>query len=243
MSNGADATDLPGHFRTAYQTVVRFPLLVAPPVVVGLLAFVLLFFIGGGAAMMGAAMGAMMGGGQGMAAGGVAGLLLGVLLFGLVMAFLGLLSSCVVVVMAPEALAGREPRLGDAVSAVMGRLGPVIGASALVTVIVTAGFFLFVLPGLVAVVLLIFTLPAVLLDGQGPVEGVKRSVALVRAYPGPVVGLVIGGILVLVAAGLASWIVGGVPLLGPLASFVLHSAAVSYLTVAGVGVYRALAGP
>src|SRR5262249_20924706 len=138
MASGTDGDGV-GHFRLAYQAVLRFPVLIAPPIVVGILGFALLFFIGGGAAVLGALMGGAMGGGHGAAAGGIAGFVLGVLVFGLVMTILWLLSSSMVVVMARDALAAREPVLGDAFSAVLGRLGAVVVASSLVTIIVGVG--------------------------------------------------------------------------------------------------------
>ena len=48
MAGGAD--DFVGHFRLAYQAVARFPVLIVPPLAVAVLGFMLLFFIGGGAA-------------------------------------------------------------------------------------------------------------------------------------------------------------------------------------------------
>jgi hypothetical protein len=240
MASGTDG-DLVGHFRTAYETLVRFPILIAPPLVVGILGFALLFFIGGGATVMGGLLGGAFGGGEGMAAGGVAGLVLGLLAFGLVMGVLWLLSSGMVVIMARDALAGREPVLADALAAVVGRLWAVTVASSLGMTIVTVGLLLFVLPGLVAAMLLVFTLPAVLLDGHGAVDGMRRSVAVVRRHVGPVIGVVVGSLLVLIGVGIASWIAGLVPVLGGLASFVLHGAALSYLTVVTVDLYRALA--
>jgi hypothetical protein len=241
MASGAD--DIVGHFRLAYQTGVRFPVLIVPPLAVAVLGFLLLFFIGGGAAVMGALMGGAMGDGHGAAAGGIAGLVLGMLVFGLVMGVVWLLSSGMVVVMARDALGGREPVLGDAFAAVVGRLGAVVVASGLVTVIVAVGFLFLVIPGFVAAICLMFTLPAVLLDGLGVVDGIRRSLAVVRAHVGPVVGLVVGSLLVLVGIGIASWILSLVPFLGSLAAFVLHGAAVSYLTVVGVHFYQLLRTP
>jgi hypothetical protein len=235
--------DVVGQFRLAYETVVRFPVLIVPPLLVGILGFALLFFIGGGATVMGALMGGAMGGGEGAAAGGIAGLVLGVLLFGVVMGALWLLSSGMVVVMGRDALGGREPALSDALAAVAGRLGTVVVASGLVMAIVTVGFLFLVIPGIAAAVFLMFTLPAVLLDGLGALDGMRRSVAVVRGHVGPVVGLVVGSLLVLVGVAIATWIVGLVPFLGGLASFVLHGAAVSYLTVVGVHVYQMLRTP
>jgi hypothetical protein len=226
-----------------YETVVRFPLLLVPPLAVGVLGFALLFLIGGGVAAIGALVGGLVGGGEGVAAGTVAGIVLGLLKFVLVTGVLGLLSSCMVVVMARDALDGREPSLGGALAAVLGRLWAVLVASSLVTAVVGLGMLLFVIPGVVAAVLLLFTMPAVLLDGFGAIAAMKRSVELVRRHPGPVIGLVVGAFLVLIAVAIGSWIVGLVPVLGHLASFVLHGAALSYLTVVAVRLYRAVATP
>jgi hypothetical protein len=235
--------DVVGHFRLAYQTLTRYPILIAPPLAVAVLGFLLLFFIGGGAAVMGALMGGAMGGGHWAAAGGIAGLVLGMLVFGLVMGVLWLLSSGMVVVMARDALGGREPILGDSFAAVVGRLGAVVVVSGLVTVIVAIGFLFLVIPGFVAAVFLMFALPAVLLDGLGAVDGMRRSVKVVRQHLGPVIGLVVGALLILVGVAIVSWIVHLVPLLGGLASFLLHGAAASYLTVVGVHFYRLLGTP
>jgi hypothetical protein len=235
--------DLVEHFRAAYAALTRFPVLIAPPLLVGVLGFVLLFVIGGGATAMGALMGGLVGGGKGVAAGGLAGLVLAAIVFGPVMGLLWLLSSGMVVLMARYALDGREPALGDALAAVVGRLGAVVMASLLVMAIVGVGFLLFVIPGFVAAVFLVFTLPAVLLDGLGALAGVRRSVAVVRRHAGPVIGLVVGSLLVLVGVAIAAWILELIPFLGGLAAFVLYGAALSYLTVVGVRFYRTLATP
>ena len=243
MAGGAD--DFVGHFRLAYQAVARFPVLIVPPLAVAVLGFMLLFFIGGGAAVIGALMGGAMGGSHGAAAGGIAGLVLGALMFAVVMGTLGLLSSGMVIVMARSALGGVEPVLGDALAAVARRLGAIAVAASLVGLIVMIGFLFLVIPGIVAAVFLMFTLPAVLLDGLGAVDGMRRSAALVRAHPGPVVAFLVGCLLVFVGVGIAAWILSFVPFLGGLASFVLQGAAMSYLTVVGVHFYallRAMSG-
>lgn len=241
MASGTD--DIVGHFRLAYQTVIRFPLLIAPPLAVAVVGFLLLFFVLGGVAGFGALVGWMMGGGAGAYAGGLAGFVLGFLLFGLVMGIVWLLSLGMVVVMARDALGGREPVLGDAFAAVVRRLGAVMVATLLVSAIVAVALLFLVIPGIVVSVLLMFTLPAVLLDGLGAVDGMRKSVAIIRRHVGPVVGLVVGSLLVLVGVGIASWILALVPFLGSLAAFVLHGAAVSYLTVVGVHFYQLLRTP
>ena len=238
MADGAD--DFVGHFRLAYEAVARFPVLIVPPLAVAVLGFMLLFFIGGGAAVIGALMGGAMGGSHGAAAGGIAGLVLGALVFAVVMGTLALLSSGMVIVMARSALGGHEPALGDALAMVARRLGAVLVAASMVGIIVMIGFLFLVIPGIVAAVFLMFTLPAVLLDGLGGVDGMRRSAGLVRAHPGPVVAFIVGCLLVFIAIGVASWILSFIPFLGGLASFVLQGAAMSYLTVVGVRIYGLL---
>lgn len=242
MGNVADG-DVVGHFRLAYQAVARFPVLIVPPLAVGVIPLALVFFIGGAAALLGGLMGGAVGGGPGAALGGIVGIVLGVLVFALVMGVLWLLSSGMVVVMARDALAGREPTLGDALNAVLGRLGAVAAASSLVGLVVWLGFLLLLIPGFVAAVCLMFTLPAVLLDGLGAIDGMRRSVAIVRAHVGSVVGLVVGLLLVLVGLAIAGSILGMIPVLGGLAWFVLSAAAVSYVAVVGVQFYHVLRTP
>jgi hypothetical protein len=238
--------DLVGHFRVAYDSLVRNPVLIAPPLAVGILGFALLlvvFLIVGGATMMGVLLGGLRDGAEVMAVVGIAGFILAMLVFGFVMALLWLLSSCMVVVMGRDALDGREPSLRSALAAVLERLWTVVVASSLVTLMVGFGLLLLVIPGVVVAVLLLFTMPAVLLDGFGAVAGMKRSVAIVRRHLGPVIGFVVGSLLVLVGVAIGSWVVGLIPVLGYLASFVLHGAALSYLTVVAVRFYRTLATP
>ena len=79
-----------------------------------------------------------------------------------------------------------------------------------------------------------------LLDGAGAVDGLKRSFAVVKANVGPVLGFLVGIIIVAVGAAIVGLIVRGVPLLGALAQAAINGALVSYVTVVGVRLYQAL---
>lgn len=230
MTNGT-GSDLVGHFQAGLDVLKRYPMLVVPPLAVQVILVVLaLLFLGGVTGMT------LVGG----LAGGLAGLLAGGALFMLLGGLLSLIASGVVIVMARDALAAREPVIGDAVNAVMARFVDVLVASILLTLIVSIGMVLFVIPGIIAAFLLIFTLPAVLLDGQAAVDALRRSVALVKENIGAVLGLIIGGILAVVIAGLVSRLFGLVPVLGQLASAVVSGVLISYLTVVGVRIYQTL---
>ncbi len=229
MTNGG-ASDIVGHFRSALDVMKRYPVIAVPPLAAAAVMFVLtLLFIGGAATAV------VLGGGAGLL-----GAFAGFFVFTLIGGLLQLIASAVTIVMARDALAAREPSMGDALGAVMARLADVVVAAVLVMVIVGIGTVLLVLPGLVAGFFLVFTLPAVLLDGRGAVDALKRSASLVKDNLGPVVGLVVGIILAWVVVVIVGKILGLVPLLGQLASAVLIGVFVAYLTVVAVRVYQAL---
>jgi hypothetical protein len=231
MTNGAPA-DMVGHFRLGLDVLKQYPALALPPLAAQAIVFVLaVLFVGGAATAV------AVGGGA-----GVLGAVGEAMLLGLVAGLLSLVASGVTIVMARDALGRREPVMGDAFGAVMGRMGDVVIASILVTVIVMIGMVLLVLPGLVAGFFLMFTLPAVLLDGAGALESLKKSAGLVKDNLGTAIGLVIGIVVAGVAVWIVSLIVGHVPILGQLVSAILAGVFMSYLSVVAVSVYQTLPG-
>jgi hypothetical protein len=231
MSNGG-AADTVAHFRTGFEVIRRYPVMALPPLAAQAVVFLLtLVFFGGAFAAVVIAGGA-----------GFLGAIVGGLLLWLVSGLLTLVASAVTIVMAREALAGREPSIGDGVAAVMGRLGDVVGASVLFGLIVFVASLFLVIPGIVAAFFLMFTLPAVLLDGAGAVDALGRSARLVRRNLGPALGLVIGVILLVVALWIAFVALANVPLFGQLASAVLVGVFAAYVAVVAVRVYQLLPG-
>jgi hypothetical protein len=229
MSNGG-AADTVAHFQAGLEVIKRYPLVAVPTLAAQGVVFVLtLLFFGGAAAAV------MIGGGAGLV-----GALFGFALLWVVGGLLTLVASAVTIVMARDALDGRDPSFGEGVSAVMARLGDVVGASVLFGLIVFVASLFLVIPGVVAAFFFMFTLPAVLLDGAGPVDALGRSARLVRQNLGPALGLVIGVIVLGVALAIACAVLTNLPLLGQLASGVLVGAFAAYVAVVAVRVYRLL---
>jgi hypothetical protein len=237
MANGGSA-DVVGHFQAGWDAVRRYPVVLVPLLLGQVAVFAVgLVLVGGAAGLMAAlAMGGEPPGGLL----GILGFVGGGLLFGLVALLVNLLSSAVVVIMARDALAGREPSLRGALDLALDRLGAIVAASVLVTLIVVAGFFFLVLPGLVAGLLLVFTMPAVLLDGDDALAALRRSARVVAGNLGPVLGVAVGAVVLAVAFAVASSLLNVIPVLGALASFVLGGAFVAYLTVVGIRLYQSL---
>ncbi len=228
MTTGSDPV---GQFKAGLETLRRYPVLVVPEVAVQAILFVLALIFFGGAVTMFA---------LGGVAGGVASAVGGFLLLVVIGGIVSLVASGVVIVMARDALAGRDPDIGAAVSAVTARFVDVLFASVIAMIMVGVGLVLFVIPGLMAAFFLIFTLPAVLLDGNGAVDALRRSFSVVRQNVGPVIGLIIGWIIVGVVTVIVAKVLGLVPILGALASAVLFGAVIAYLTVVVVSVYQSL---
>lgn len=229
MTNGT-GSDIIAHFRTGLDVIKRYPIMAMPPIAAQAVMLVLTVLFFGGAVTA-----VVVGGLAGMMAAGAGGFLL-MLIGGL----LSLIASGVTVLMARDALAGGPPSLGDAFAAVMARLGDVVFASVLVTVIVVVGMIFLVLPGVVAGFFLMFTLPAVLLDGRNAVDGLARSATLVKDNLGVAAGLVVGIIVAVIVVTIVFKILGLVPILGHLAVAVLTGVFIAYLTVVAVRVYQAL---
>lgn len=237
MANGS-SPDIVADFRAGLDTLRQYPVIVAPPLIAMAVGFVLkLVFLGAGVGMF--VVGGAVGGAAGMVGAVLGGLLLALVFVVLVM-LLNHVASAAVVVMARDAMAPREPSIGAAVEAVMARLGAVVIASIILSVIVGIGFLLFVIPGLIALFFLMFTMPAVLLDGLGPVEAIGRSATLVKENLGPAIGFFIGVIVAMVVAWIVLLIVGFVPLIGPLVAMLVAGAFFAYIIVVGVRVYLTL---
>ena len=230
MTNRA-GSDAVSHFKAGWEVLKRYPVLLVPPLGAQVIVVVLAVLF------LGSVAGLTVAGGL---AGGLAGLLAGGALFMLLGGLLSLIASGVVIVMARDALAAREPVMVEALNAVIARFLDVLVASLLLTLIVGVGMLFFVVPGLLAAFFLIFTLPAVLLEGQGAVDALRRSAYLVKENIGPVAGLVIGGILAAVVTAIVSRILEVVPILGHLAAALLAGVFITYLSVVGVRVYQSL---
>ena len=231
-------TDVVSAFVLGADLVRRYPAMVLPPLIAMAFVFVVLaIFFGSAVAMFG--FGALAGRRSGIASAALGSVVLA-LVCGAAVMLIHLVSSAVVVVMAREALAGRPPAMGAAYGEVLARLGAVVGASVLGALIIgIASLFLFI-PGLVAAFFLMFALPAVLLERLGPVDGLKRSAALVGDNAGRAFGLVVGAVLASVGLWFASLILHALWGLGHLISSLLASAFMAYLTVVAVRVFQTL---
>ncbi len=91
---------------------------------------------------------------------------------------------------------GQQLSAGDAIRTTGRRVWALLGAAILVHVVEGVGLVLCVLPALAVMAFLICTTPAVVIEGLGPIKGMRRSLALVRPRFWPVLGIaVVSGLM------------------------------------------------
>jgi hypothetical protein len=81
-----------------------------------------------------------------------------------------------------EALRGRPARLSASIASTLERAVPTVIAALIIVVALTLGTFVFVVPGVIAVVMLFVTLPACVVERLGALQSLSRSVELTSGY-------------------------------------------------------------
>jgi hypothetical protein len=150
---------------------------------------------------------------------------------------LGLVAHGMTVAMAKEALETGSTSFQSGMSIALGRIGHLLIASVLVGIIVSIGFMLLFVPGLIASFLLMFTFVSVIVDNAGPVEAMKKSYATVKANLNDSVVFYIAMIAVAVVFFIANIILGVIPILGQIAGIALMGVFGGYASVVIVRVY------
>ena len=105
-----------------------------------------------------------------------------------------------------SAVAGQEPRVGVSYRAAFGRLGSLLLATLLIGLAVAAGFIALVIPGLIVLVRLLVTIPAVVVERTTGGRALSRSWELVRGRSWPVFGTML---VVLIVTGIFTGILTG----------------------------------
>lgn len=224
--------DIVAILKESFEVSKKNLVIFMPTVAVAIITFVLLIiFLGGSIATV-----AIKGGDPSAAA--VSGMMGGAFIVAVIALLLGFLAYAMTVAMADEALSKGSTTFDTGMEKAKASLVNVLIASVLVGIVVGIGFVLLVIPGLVAIFFLIFTLPAIVLDDLGAVDGMKRSYEIVKSNIGDVIILIVAIFGLGVVMAIISGIINLVPMLGQLVSMLLSGAFGGYLTVVLVRVYR-----
>jgi hypothetical protein len=155
---------------------------------------------------------------------------------------IGLLGHGMTVFMAHDAITGSPVNLASAWNRTNARLLPLIIASLLVGIIVSLGFVLLIIPGIILAFLLIFTFVALMVDESGPTQAIASSFRVVRHNIAPVFVFFLVLIALAVLVGIVNTVVSLIPFLGSIIAIVVGAVYAAYVTILVVTVYEDLNG-
>ena len=164
----------------------------------------------------------------------------GIFLVLVISSILGLIAHGMTVAMADEAAREEKTSLKSGYTKTKERLVTIIISAVVVGVLVSVGFILLILPGIIAAFLLMFTFIAVMLDSQNAFRAVGKSVRVVTRNFGSVFVLFLVLLAIAVLVGIINVIVGLIPILGAIIAILLSAVYTAYVSVFLVLAYRGL---
>jgi hypothetical protein len=160
----------------------------------------------------------------------------------IVWGLLFLLSQVVMLYGAFQDMRGRPFGIGESIRQGLARLPAIIGLIICIGVVVMIAFFLLVVPGVIAAMMLFVALPVCVVEKLGPVASMQRSAALTKGHRWRILGLyllmvIVLSILSVVVNALAVAILG---LAGPIVSFAWQALSTAFQAIVVVVAYHDL---
>lgn len=160
-------------------------------------------------------------------------------LFTLISMALSLLAEGASIAMSYEALKTEKTSLGSGITKVIQRLGSLIVAAILMSLVIGIGFFFFIIPGFIAIFFLIFTVAIVVIEDASPIEAMMKSYRVVRINMGNTFIYVGIAVFIILIGGIIGKIFETIPLIGKLVlSPALSGAIMAYLYAVLTVFYR-----
>ncbi len=138
----------------------------------------------------------------------------------------GLFSSTIIISMAPKGYRGEPSSIGKALVHGVKVYPRVLATFAVIFVGAMVGFLLFIIPGVVVLVLTFFAFQEVILAQKQPIQSIRESMNLVKAYPFSV------SFVFLYLTSIALLLEGGANRVSPFASFAATLLVSPYITLA-----------
>lgn len=154
----------------------------------------------------------------------------------------GLIAHGMTVLMADDAIEGRDVHLSTSWQRVRERIVPLLIASVVVGILVSLGMVLLVLPGVIVAFFLMFSIVALMLNELAPLNAIGKSFTTVKSHLAATFVFFLVMIALGVLIGIVNFVLGLIPILGAILTVVVSSAYASFLSVFVVAVYRGLTG-
>lgn len=164
----------------------------------------------------------------------------GMFIFSIITGIVGLLTHSMTIGMADLALQGKPANLKEGWTTIVSRIVPVIIAAIVVGIMVSLGFVLIILPGIILAFFLMFTFISVITEKKNAFQAIGTSFKTVGSNFGAtfITFLVIIGMAII--TGLLNFVVSLIPILGVILSLALLSIFTCFVSIYLVCVYREL---
>ncbi len=159
---------------------------------------------------------------------------------GLVISVIGMFAHGVTLAMAREALDTGETSFTTATETSRRVIVPLLSVSIAMTFLILIGVGMFLVPGLLAAFVLLYALPAVVLDEEGAFEAMKKSFNLARTHLADTFVLFTSIVLSTLVLFIINVMLAVIPLLGQLLNVILTGAFGAVVATVVVQVYRRL---
>ncbi|WP_461864223.1 hypothetical protein [Thermococcus sp.] len=141
-----------------------------------------------------------------------------------------LIAQGAIVDMAYKQIKGGSPGYMEGINAALGKLGSLIIATIIIAVGTFIGFILLVIPGLIWLLLVAFTIPIIIIENMDGIEAIKESINIVKENLGDVLVFLI--VLIIIVA-IVTMILSLIPYVGgAIASLITTPYTAIALTVA-----------
>ncbi len=166
-------------------------------------------------------------------------LFLKMFLLALIGGIISLIAEGISIIMSYEALEIGKTSLNSSITKVIQRLGSLIVAAILMSLVIGIGFFFFIIPGFIAIFFLIFTVAIVVIEDASPTEAMMKSYRVVRINMGNTFIYVGIAVFIILIGGIIGKIFETIPLIGKLVlSPALSGAIMAYLYAVLTVFYR-----
>ncbi len=160
-------------------------------------------------------------------------------LLALIGGIISLIAEGISIIMSYEALEIDKTSLNSGITKVIQRLGSLIVAAILMSLVIGIGFFFFIIPGFIAMFFLIFTVAIVVIEDASPIEAMMKSYRVVRNNIGNTFIYVGIAVFIILIGGIIGKIFETIPLIGKLIlSPALSGAIMTYLYAVLTVFYR-----
>jgi len=138
-----------------------------------------------------------------------------------------------------DVIDGISPDLAAAANQAFKKVVSLVAASILVSIIVTIGLVLFIVPGLIFLTWFFYTIPALMLENKGALEAMSRSRSFARDKKLKTLAVII----LLGLAALIGSLFSLLPFIGPIISFIIGLVVAAWASITQSYIYIKYATP